>query len=114
MKQTAIPVRFESGEAAFIKREAARHGLSRSEYLRQAVSRGMLASSIEDAISRVCAISDAHGGGITKEEFAFLLKNLLEVRNLLRLISVKNYPEAITQAKQEACAEVDKLFSSGE
>jgi hypothetical protein len=110
MAQTAIPVRFDPQTLAFLTEEAARNGVSRSEYLRALVSRGLLAQSLEDAVSEIRSISGASGGGMTGKGFRVLLATLLETRNLLQSISAKNFPTAATEAKQRAAEEVDRLL----
>lgn len=110
MAQTAIPVRFDPQTLAFLTEEAARSGVSRSEYLRALVSRGLLAQSLEDAVAEIRAVSGGSGGGMTSQGFRVLLTTLLETRNLLQAISAKNYPTAATEAKQRAVEEVERLL----
>jgi hypothetical protein len=110
MAQTAIPVRFDPQTLAFLTEEAARNGVSRSEYLRALVSRGLLSQTLDEAVGELRAISEKKEGGITPAGFRFLLTTLLETRNLLQAISVKNYPEAATVAKERASEEVDRLL----
>lgn len=111
MSQSSIPVRFDSSTAAFLTQEAARHGVSRSEFIRMMVGRGILSKSIEDAVAEIGAASGGGAGGITAEGFKALMVNIIETRNLLRMISAKNYPEAVTEAKRMAQEEVERLFS---
>jgi hypothetical protein len=75
------------------------------------VGRGILSKSIEEAVSEIGAASGGGAAGITAEGFKALMVNIIETRNLLRMISVKNYPEAITEAKRMAQEEVANLFS---
>lgn len=110
MAQTAIPVRFDPQTLAFLTEEAARNGVSRSEYLRALVSRGLLAQNLEDAVTELRAISGSSAGGLTSQGFRVLLTTLLETRNLLQAISAKNYPTAATEAKQRAVEEVERLL----
>lgn len=113
MSQSSIPCRFDESTAAFLKAEAAREGVSQSEYIRRMVSKGLLAQSLEDAVSEIRSVSGESGHGITEEGFRFLTTSILEVRNLLRIISAKNFPTAVTEAKRDAEEEVKRLLGDG-
>lgn len=114
MSQSSIPCRFDESTAAFLKAEAAREGVSQSEYIRRMVSKGLLAQSLEDAVSEIRSISGGSGHGITEEGFRFLATSILEVRNLLRIISAKNFPTAVTEAKRDAEEEMKRLLGNGD
>lgn len=114
MSQSSIPCRFDEATAAFLRAEAKREGVSASEYIRRLVGRGILAKSLDEAVSEIRAISPNGGSGVTAEGFRFLLVNVLETRNLLRIISAKNFPTAATDAKRDAVDEVQRLLGDGE
>lgn len=106
MSQLSIPCRFDDTTAAFLKSEAAREGVSQSEFIRRMVARGLLAQSLHEAVSEIRAIAP---GGITVEGFRFLLVNLLETRNLLRIVADKHFPGAAAGAQHDATEEVRRL-----
>lgn len=113
MSQSSIPCRFDERTAAFLKAEAAREGVSQSEYIRRMVSKGLLTQSLEDAVLQIRSFSGESGHGMTEEGFRFLATTILEVRNLLRIISAKNFPTAVTEAKRDAEEEVKRLLGDG-
>lgn len=110
MSQSSIPVRFDPETISFLSAEAARHGVSRSEYIRRLVARGILAQSLEEAVAEIRAISGANSGGITEAGFRVLLETLLEVRALLRIVSARSYPDGPTEARRAAADEVAALL----
>jgi hypothetical protein len=114
MSQSSIPCRFDPGTAAFLRAEAKREGVSASEYIRRAVSRGVLANALQEAVKDIRGVSPHGGSGVTADEFRILLVNVLETRNLLRIISAKNFPSAATDAKRDAIEEVQRLLGDGE
>lgn len=113
MKMKPIPCRFEETEEAFLRAEAARQGVTPSEFIRRMVSKGLMADSLEKTVSELRSFSGESASGMTAEGFRFLASNLLEVRNLLRIISAKNFPTAVTEAKQDAEEELKRLLGDG-
>ena len=114
MKMKPIPCRFEEKEEAFLRAEAARQGVTPSEFIRRMVSKGLVADSLEKTVSELRSFSGESGTGMTAEGFRFLATNLLEVRNLLRIISAKNFPMAVTEARKDAEEEVKRLLGDGD
>jgi len=114
MKMKPIPCRFEEKEEKLLRDEAARRGVTPSEFIRRMVAKGLMAVTLEETISDLRSFSANQTTGLTTDEFVFFATNILEVRNLLRIISAKNFPTAVTDAKRDAEEEVRRFFVDGD